>query len=93
MEIIQVLSVPNNIQHRLHKEFQISICPPLFSQSKQTYQHMSLKENCLQLRSPQTDTREGEWQTQTYTITAPNSTQLCIITVVECNLSLHMQIA
>uniref|UniRef100_A0A669F143 Rap guanine nucleotide exchange factor 5 n=1 Tax=Oreochromis niloticus TaxID=8128 RepID=A0A669F143_ORENI len=25
---------------------------------KQTYQHMSLKENCLQLRSPQTDTRE-----------------------------------
>uniref|UniRef100_A0A3Q0SBF5 Rap guanine nucleotide exchange factor 5 n=1 Tax=Amphilophus citrinellus TaxID=61819 RepID=A0A3Q0SBF5_AMPCI len=27
-------------------------------QSKQTYQHMSLKENCLQLRSPQTEARE-----------------------------------
>lgn len=29
-------------------------------QSKQMYQQLSLKENCLQLRSPPSETKEGE---------------------------------
>ncbi|XP_012773762.1 rap guanine nucleotide exchange factor (GEF) 5a isoform X1 [Maylandia zebra] len=44
-------------QKLLRRRHTVDDCPPN-QKSKQTYQHMSLKENCLQLRSPQTDTRE-----------------------------------
>ncbi|XP_041867854.1 rap guanine nucleotide exchange factor 5 isoform X1 [Melanotaenia boesemani] len=44
-------------QKLLRRRHTVDDCPPT-QKSKQMYQQLSLKENCLQLRSPQTETRE-----------------------------------
>ncbi|XP_020487290.1 rap guanine nucleotide exchange factor 5 [Labrus bergylta] len=44
-------------QKLLRRRHTVDDCPPN-QKSKQTYQQLSLKENCLQLRSPPTETRE-----------------------------------
>ncbi|KAM9386327.1 rap guanine nucleotide exchange factor 5 [Pholidichthys leucotaenia] len=44
-------------QKLLRRRHTVDDCPPN-QKSKQVYQQLSLKENCLQLRSPQTETRE-----------------------------------
>ncbi|XP_042361947.1 rap guanine nucleotide exchange factor 5 [Plectropomus leopardus] len=44
-------------QKLLRRRHTVDDCPPN-QKSKQMYQQLSLKENCLQLRSPPTDTRE-----------------------------------
>ncbi|KAK2830273.1 hypothetical protein Q5P01_018204 [Channa striata] len=44
-------------QKLLRRRHTVDDCPPN-QKSKHTYQQLSLKENCLQLRGPQTETRE-----------------------------------
>ncbi|XP_044191653.1 rap guanine nucleotide exchange factor 5 isoform X2 [Thunnus albacares] len=44
-------------QKLLRRRHTVDDCPPN-QKSKQMYQQLSLKENCLQLRSPQSETRE-----------------------------------
>ncbi|GLD69195.1 rap guanine nucleotide exchange factor 5-like protein [Lates japonicus] len=44
-------------QKLLRRRHTVDDCPPN-QKSKQMYQQLSLKENCLQLRGPQTETRE-----------------------------------
>ncbi|XP_026156301.1 rap guanine nucleotide exchange factor 5 [Mastacembelus armatus] len=44
-------------QKILRRRHTVDDCPPN-QKSKQVYQQLSLKENCLQVRSPQTETRE-----------------------------------